>query len=305
MLSVERAIALAEATAQWKLFPLVECGSQKAISAAKEINLAAWKVACAAASAASAMETARHTADDRHFFHVARTVTICIEITDCIPENLQESISNGIAQNLQNDFQTVASEAARLCWDDETPVPPTVFGPLWPEGYPVGWPIASQLQQGIIPTMNKAELSSLDRFDEEYPEELSDRLQWLEDQLHVSRGRILRLMGLSNAEAASVAKLPWSKITQKYNLQADEAEHLLTDYLSYFGYETERAADFVRELSDKIKRKLYCLNDDIPTLSSTQTPAEQEEALLEAIRQEDDTILPGLAYFLAQPEKTM
>ena len=48
--------------------------------------------------------------------------------------------------------------------------------------------------------MSTTSLTSAERFDAEYPEELEDRLAWLERRLRVSRGRILRLMGVSDAD---------------------------------------------------------------------------------------------------------
>jgi hypothetical protein len=38
------------------------------------------------------------------------------------------------------DFETVRRLAAEKGWTDQTPVPPKVFGPLWPRGAPKGWP---------------------------------------------------------------------------------------------------------------------------------------------------------------------
>lgn len=40
----------------------------------------------------------------------------------------------------RRDFDHLASLAEWQKWDDDTPVPPEVFGPLWPEGPPQGWP---------------------------------------------------------------------------------------------------------------------------------------------------------------------
>ena len=31
-------------------------------------------------------------------------------------------------------------------WDNDTPVPPVMFGPLWPDGTPRGWPEDSHAQ---------------------------------------------------------------------------------------------------------------------------------------------------------------
>ncbi|MCE9567598.1 MAG: hypothetical protein K8U57_36825 [Planctomycetes bacterium] len=41
---------------------------------------------------------------------------------------------------IRRDFDHVAKLAEWQHWTDDTPVPPEVFGPLWPEGPPKGWP---------------------------------------------------------------------------------------------------------------------------------------------------------------------
>ncbi|MDY3561506.1 hypothetical protein R5W23_002784 [Gemmata sp. JC673] len=38
------------------------------------------------------------------------------------------------------DFDHLSRFAEAQRWDDNTPIPPEVFGPLWPEGAPKGWP---------------------------------------------------------------------------------------------------------------------------------------------------------------------
>jgi hypothetical protein len=48
------------------------------------------------------------------------------------------------ARDLSTSFRRDFDHLARLTewqhWTDDTPVPPEVFGPLWPEGPPKGWP---------------------------------------------------------------------------------------------------------------------------------------------------------------------
>jgi hypothetical protein len=41
---------------------------------------------------------------------------------------------------IRRDFDHIASLAEWQKWTDDTPVSPEVFGPLWPEGPPKGWP---------------------------------------------------------------------------------------------------------------------------------------------------------------------
>ncbi|MBN9121796.1 MAG: hypothetical protein J0I06_22090 [Planctomycetes bacterium] len=43
---------------------------------------------------------------------------------------------------IARDFKTLVEAAAAGKWTNQTPVPPTVFGPMWPEGVPPDWPLA-------------------------------------------------------------------------------------------------------------------------------------------------------------------
>jgi hypothetical protein len=150
--------------------------------------------------------------------------------------------------------------------------------------------------------MSTSHRSSSERFDNEYPSGLPARLQWLENRLAIDRSRILRLMGLSDAEAAAVRHRPWSAITLEYEAQADRAEHLLTHYLAYFDYDALRARAFPREFATKVEEGVPCLTDYVPALASATTPSQWEAALLSAIQEEGPGLLPALASFLASPE---
>ena len=55
--------------------------------------------------------------------------------------------------------------------------------------------------------MSTTSLTNAERFDAEYPKELGDRLAWLESRLRVSRGRILRLLGVSDTNGQSWTEL--------------------------------------------------------------------------------------------------
>ncbi|HVL12719.1 MAG TPA: hypothetical protein VM529_09145 [Gemmata sp.] len=47
-----------------------------------------------------------------------------------------------LRNNMRRDFDHLARLAEAYEWTDDTPVPPEVFGPLWSEGPPKGWPAA-------------------------------------------------------------------------------------------------------------------------------------------------------------------
>lgn len=45
-----------------------------------------------------------------------------------------------IGKSVGRDLTLLLYLSSLYSWTDDTPVPPTVFGPLWPEGPPPGWP---------------------------------------------------------------------------------------------------------------------------------------------------------------------
>jgi hypothetical protein len=142
--------------------------------------------------------------------------------------------------------------------------------------------------------MSTNSLTSAERFDAEYPEELEERLAWLERRLRVSRGRILRLMGVSDADGQS-----WKEIAHAHEAQAERAEHLLTHYLSYFDYDAERAGDFVRDFERKLEQGVIRISDYVPGVAAAATPEAEDEALLCSLRDEGPGLLPALARLLA------
>jgi hypothetical protein len=146
--------------------------------------------------------------------------------------------------------------------------------------------------------MSTTSLSSAEQFDREYPEELDERLAWLEQRLRVSRGRMLRLMGLPAGDGTSEGR-SWKEIAHTHEAQAERAEHLLTHYLSYFDYDPERAADFVRDFGRKVEQGTIRLSDHIPGLAADATPEEEDEALLCSLRDEGANLLPAIARLLA------
>ena len=78
-----------------------------------------------------------------------------------IAHNTSVGLANGIATShetyaqadltakavIRRDFDHLADLARSHHWTDDTPVPPEVFGPLWPEGPPDGWPADPDVPQ--------------------------------------------------------------------------------------------------------------------------------------------------------------
>jgi hypothetical protein len=57
-----------------------------------------------------------------------------------------EAITN-LTPVIRRDFDHLARLALWKKWTDDTPDPPEVFGPLWPEGPPPGWPADPDVPQ--------------------------------------------------------------------------------------------------------------------------------------------------------------
>jgi hypothetical protein len=49
--------------------------------------------------------------------------------------------------SIRRDFDNLLRQSEYRHWDNDTPVPPDVFGPLWPEGAPAGWPADPDVPQ--------------------------------------------------------------------------------------------------------------------------------------------------------------
>jgi hypothetical protein len=54
-----------------------------------------------------------------------------------------------ITLTIRKDFDHLGRLAEWQHWTDDTPVPPDVFGPLWPEGPPPGWPADPDVPQRV------------------------------------------------------------------------------------------------------------------------------------------------------------
>lgn len=57
-----------------------------------------------------------------------------------VAEHALDSGGAAMVRWIRYDFDSLAALAGAQHWDDDTPVPPEFFGPLWPEGTPPGWP---------------------------------------------------------------------------------------------------------------------------------------------------------------------
>ncbi|HEX4610745.1 MAG TPA: hypothetical protein VH092_21325, partial [Urbifossiella sp.] len=56
------------------------------------------------------------------------------------------------------DFRAISHLSAANHWTNETPVPPWLFGPMWPNGVPKGWPEADPEERLVVTVATPAEM---------------------------------------------------------------------------------------------------------------------------------------------------
>ncbi|HVK17520.1 MAG TPA: hypothetical protein VM533_11280 [Fimbriiglobus sp.] len=97
--------------------------------------------AVVARAAARAIQSAKDGHVDDNAREAAEAADAAAEAADAAAEAADAArILGGIRPIIRRDFDHLARLAQWQHWTDDTPVPPEVFGPLWPEGPPAGWP---------------------------------------------------------------------------------------------------------------------------------------------------------------------
>ena len=142
--------------------------------------------------------------------------------------------------------------------------------------------------------LDNYDVESVDRFDEEYPEELPDRLQWLETRLEIPHDRFLVLMGLTNGEG-----LEWATIAEQNEPRAVRVEHVLSHFLSFFRDDPAEALRFIERFPDRVRSGELTLDELIPSYRTGASPAELDDLLVDAILQDGSQLLPAMTIFLS------
>lgn len=75
---------------------------------------------------------------------VIATAVAATASANAIASIAESSLGN---KAIRRDFDHLLKLAEWQKWTDDTPVPPEVFGPLWPEGPPKGWPADPDVPQ--------------------------------------------------------------------------------------------------------------------------------------------------------------
>ncbi len=154
-----------------------------------------------------------------------------------------------------------------------------------------------------MPSHEKArELAT--KFDEAYPETLPERLTWWCHTLGVNRLGLLRMMGLSAAEATKKKDTTWSELFQneKWKENAWWVEGKLHDLLALFDYDwialadrLHHGADALREEPSRVTRQ----KGDIVRLQYTPSHG-GIETLLNQLARGGPESFPALIAYLAR-----
>ena len=107
------------------------------------------------------------------------------------------------------------------------------------------------IPEGGMPSYRKAR-SLASRFDQAYPEKLPDRLDWLQHFLGINRVRLLRMMGMSAAEATKEKDTGWADLIKKGNWEDNAwwVEGKLYELLALFDYDWKALSDRLHQESE-------------------------------------------------------
>jgi hypothetical protein len=97
----------------------------------------------AAYCATNAASAASNVVDDDR---LNKEVVDAVKYSNTITQNSFD-LPPSIISNIRRDFDCLANVTKWQHWTDDSSVPPEVFGPLWPEGPPKGWPSIMEIPQ--------------------------------------------------------------------------------------------------------------------------------------------------------------
>lgn len=105
------------------------------------------KVKVNAKAAAKAAAYAAYTAAKAAAYTADKAADKAADITDITAAAAAKAAAcaacatNATNATILRDFQLLKVAAQKENWDDDTPVSPAFFGPMWPNGIPAGWPV--------------------------------------------------------------------------------------------------------------------------------------------------------------------
>ena len=168
IVAVDRAISLAEAYGAAHAADVADVAHAAAHAAA---NAAAHAAANAAANAADAYAAAKAAANAADAYlgaklaaayaadYAADAAANAADAYDADAYDADDADDAAAAYAnarepliaaMRRDYDLLAQAAQQQHWTHDTPVPPTFFGPLWPNGQPPGWPHPEIAQPSAI-----------------------------------------------------------------------------------------------------------------------------------------------------------
>ncbi len=92
----------------------------------------------------------------------ADAATYATDVASYAGDTAAANAREDMAQSIVRDFKTILSTARTQNWSDSTAVPPSVFGPLWPDGPPPEWPAEDPTLQPVnSPAFTKIAIKAL------------------------------------------------------------------------------------------------------------------------------------------------
>lgn len=121
---------------------------EKKITAAESSQPCSNSKLCAEAfSAASAAVDYARTARDASAlaadYAAYAAAYICVSTVNVVAVTVfaaEAAGLGGVVEAIWRDYSLLKAACESEKWDDEHPVPPEIFGPMWPDGAPEGWP---------------------------------------------------------------------------------------------------------------------------------------------------------------------
>lgn len=114
----------------------------------------------AAESAEAAISRARSPRDATNAARAAASAADALHYTATSPDGVAfsagyaavyaDAARDTTGPGIINDFRALVERSRSENWTDDTPVPPWVFGPMWPDGVPNGWPEADPDDRLVI-----------------------------------------------------------------------------------------------------------------------------------------------------------
>lgn len=139
--AIDGAIALSEQSAHANAY--VKAGAYANAARAAAVAAVAAHDAHDAARAARAARAAAYAAVD------AATEFIDAASNAAVADAVAYAAADA-ASAVRQDFETLVEHTRQSGWTDETPVLPTVFGPLWPDGEPAWFTEGKEWQRRVL-----------------------------------------------------------------------------------------------------------------------------------------------------------